>query len=300
MRGGHNCVAYDRDPDRVAQMAEQGAAPATSIVDLVDKLQPPRVIWLMLPAGERTVSGLIQLAAHLRSGDIAVDGGNSNYKNDVLRHDRLGDRGIDFVDCGTSGEARGFCLMLGGRKETVEQLDPILRTLAPGSSSTPVTPAREGMRRTADEGYVYCGSHGAGHFVKMVHNGIEDGMMQSLAEGFDVLYHADTFGYELPLPEIAAVWRRGSVISWWLLDLTAQALAQDPTLAKVEERAEDSGQERWTVESAVEAGVTFPAVTAALYTRFRSQASRSFAEKMLSAMRLAFGGHMETPELQTK
>ena len=304
MRGGHNCVAYDRDPNRVTQVAEQGAVPAKSMEDLVAKLQPPRVIWLMLPSGEPTVNVLIQLSEHLNAGDIAVDGGNSHYKDDILRHDRLGDRGIDFVDCGTSGgiwgEERGYCLMLGGRKETFEHLDPILRTLAPGVSSTPVTPGRAGLSRTAEEGYLYCGSHGAGHFVKMVHNGIEYGMMQSLAEGFDLLYHADTFGYELPLPDIAEVWRRGSVISSWLLDLTAQALALDPTLATVEGRVADSGEGRWTVESAVEAGVPCPAVTMALYTRFRSQASRSFAEKMLSAMRMAFGGHVESHELQVK
>jgi len=293
MRGGHSCVAYDRDPNRVAHVAEQGAVPAKSIADLVGKLQPPRVIWLMLPAEELTVDAMIQLADHLRAGDIAVDGGYSYYKDDVLRHDRLGDRGIDFVDCGsgggTWGEERGYCLMLGGRRETVGHLDPILRTLAPGVSSIPVPPVPMGLRRTAHEGYLYCGAPGAGHFVKMVHNGIECGTMQSVAEGFDLLDHADTFGYELPLSDIAAVWRRGSVISSWLRDLTTQALQQDPALAT-----------RWTVESAAEAGVPSPAVTMALYTWFRSQASRSFAEKMLSAMRMAFGGHIQSPELQTK
>jgi 6-phosphogluconate dehydrogenase len=292
MSGGHNCVAYDRDPDRVAHVAEQGAIPAKSIVDLVDKLQPPRVIWLMLPGGDATVKALIQLNDHLSAGDIAVDAGNSHYKDDVLRHERLGDRGIDFVDCGTSGgswgEERGYYLMLGGRKETVEHLDPILRTLAPGVSSIPAISRRAGLRRTAEEGYLFCGPHGAGHFVKMVHNGIEYGMMQSLAEGFDLLNHADTFGYELPLPDIAEVWRRGNLISSWLQDLTAQALAYDPTLATVEGRVADSG------------GGPCPAVTMALYTRFRSQGSRSFAEKMLSAMRLAFGGHVESFAFQAK
>jgi 6-phosphogluconate dehydrogenase len=293
MSGGHNCVAYDRDPDRVAHVAEQGAVPAKSIVDLVDKLQPPRVIWLMLPAGDATVNALIQLSDHLGAGDITVDGGDSHYQDDILRRERLGDRGIDFVDCGTSGgmwlEERGYFLMLGGCKETVEHLDPVLRTLAPGVSSTPVTPGRAGLSRTAEEGYLYCGPHGAGHFVKMVHNGIEYGMMQSFAEGFDLLDHADTFGYELPLADIAEVWRRGGVISSWLLDLTAQA-----------RRVADSGERRWTVESALEAGVPGPAVTVALYKRFRSEAGRSFAEKMLSAMRLAFGVHLENLALQAK
>jgi 6-phosphogluconate dehydrogenase len=304
VRGGHNCVAYDRDPDRVAHVAEKGAVPAKSMEDLVGKLQPPRVIWLMLPAGEPTVEALIQLYDHLNAGDIAVDGGNSHHQDDVLRHDRLGDREIDFVDCGTSGgtwgEEPGYCLMLGGRRETVGHLDPLLRTLAPGVSSIAVTPGLAGLSRTAQEGYLYCGSHGAGHFVKMVHNGIEHGTEQSFADGFDLLYHADTFGYELPLPDIAEVWRRGSVISSRLLDLRAQALAHDPTLATVEGRVADSGDECLTVESAVEAGVPCPAVTMALYKWFRSQASRSFAEKMLSAMRMAFGGHMESPELQAK
>jgi 6-phosphogluconate dehydrogenase len=237
------------------------------------------------------VNALIQLNDHLSAGDIAVDGGNSHYKDDILRHERLGDRGIDFVDCGTSGgvsgEERGYCLMLGGRRETVERLDPILSTLAPGVSSIP-TPSRAGLSRTAEEGYLYCGPHGAGHFVKMVHNGIEYGMMQSLAEGFDLLNHADTFGYDLPLADIAEVWRRGSVISSWLQDLTAQALTHDPTLATVGGRVADSG------------GALCPAVTMALYTRFRSQAGRSFAGKMLSAMRLAFGGHVESPALSAK
>ena len=297
MGGGHNCVAYDRDPDRVSHVAEHGAVPAKSIVDLVDKLQPPRVIWLMLPSVEATVNALIQLSDHLRAGDIAVDGGNSYYKDDILRHDRLGDRGIDFVDCGTSsgiwGNERGYCLMLGGRKETVEHLDPILRTLAPGASSIPVPPGRAGVSRTAEEGYLYCGPHGAGHFVKMVHNGIDYETMQSLADGFDLLYHADTFGYELPLVDIADLWRHGEVISSWLRDLTAQAPSHDATVA-------NSGEERWAAESAVETGVACPAVAMALYRRLRSEASRSFAEKMLSAMRLAFGGYKESPQLQAK
>ncbi len=304
MRGGHLCVAHDREGAKVAEMVRQGAEGAGSLAELVRKLEPPRVVWMMLPAGDATGGAIRELAELLDADDIAVDGGNSHYKDDVERSKWLGNRGIHFVDCGTSGgiwgETRGYCLMLGGDREAVTYLDPLLRTLAPGRGSIPPTQGRARLNKTAEEGYLYCGGPGAGHFVKMVHNGIEYGLMEAFAEGFDLLNNAHSFGYELPVPDIAELWRRGSVVSAWLLDITAQALAQDPRLASVEGRVADSGEGRWTVEAAVQAGVPCPALTLALYTRFRSRADHTFAEKLLSAMRLGFGGHVEAPQLVAK
>jgi 6-phosphogluconate dehydrogenase len=274
MRGGHQCVVYDRDPDTVAHFARQGAVGARSIDDLVGNLQPPRVIWLMLPAGEPTVDAMIQLADRLDDADVTVDGGNTPYRDDVVRSDRLAEHGIELVDCGTSSQIRGetdaSSFMLGGSEDAVARLEPILSTLAHG------------------EDYLRCGSNGAGHFVNTVHDGIEYGVMQSFAEGFDLLRHADTFGYELPLADVAGMWRRGSMISAWVADLTAQALMDDPKLA--------AGQSPNTESDDAQASE----VIRALYKRFRTQANRAFAEKMLSGMRLAFGGRVEASEFQAK
>ncbi len=294
-------MVYDRDPAQTFTLAKEGAIPAQSIEDLAHRLPAPRIVWLMLPAGEVTDRVIHDLAELLFRRDIIIDGGNSHYKDDLARGNWLSERGIEFVDCGTSGgiwgEERGYCLMIGGRKETVEYLDPIFATLAPGDDSVPHTPGRNGMAHTAERGYLHCGPTGAGHFVKMVHNGIEYGLMQAFAEGFDLLHSATKLEYQLPVPDIAELWRHGSVISAWLLDLTAAALAKSPDLAEVEGRVADSGEGRWAVEAAVQAGVPCPALSVALYTRFRSQVDRTFAEKVLSAMRLGFGGHVESPQL---
>jgi len=277
---------------------------ATSLADLAGKLEAPRAVWIMVPAGVPTEETVMELGKVLSAGDTIIDGGNSFYKDDVRRSQALEPAGIHYVDVGTSGGVwgleRGYCLMMGGPKGAVERLDPIFKTLAPGVGDIPRTPGRDG-RGTAEQGYLYCGPSGSGHFVKMVHNGIEYGVMQAYAEGFDILRgaHSDHLpqglSYDLELPDIAELWRRGSVISSWLLDLTAQALATDGKLAGYTGFVEDSGEGRWTIAAALEEGVSAEVLSTALFTRFRSRAEHTFAEKVLSAMRKGFGGHVERP-----
>jgi len=302
-RGGHTCVVYDRDPKAVEKMAAEGATGARSIADVAALLTPPRVAWVMVPAGGPTEQSIADLAKNFAAGDIIIDGGNSYFKDDLRRAAELKPRGLHYVDVGTSGGVfgleRGYCLMLGGEKETVAYLDPIWKTLAPGPGSVSRTPSRSGARTSAEEGYLYCGPAGAGHFVKMVHNGIEYGLMQAYAEGFDIMKNANSVQlpadarYDLPLPEIAEVWRRGSVVSSWLLDLTADALAEDGSLAEYLGHVEDSGEGRWTILAAVEEAVEADVLSASLFARFRSRREHTFAEKVLSAMRNKFGGHVE-------
>jgi 6-phosphogluconate dehydrogenase len=252
----------------------------------------------MLPSGQITARAIDELSGLVSSGDIIVDGGNSHFKDDIERSKVLGERGIEFVDCGTSGgiwgAERGYCLMIGGRKETVDYLDPIFRTLAPGNDEIPKTPDRADSRSTAELGYLHCGSSGAGHFAKMVHNGIEYGLMQAFAEGFDLLYQGPKFGYKFPLHDLAETWRHGSVITSWLLDLIAIALADSPDLAAFKGYVEDSGEGRWAIETALEAAVPCSVLSDSLYVRFRSRVDHTFAEKVLSAMRRGFGGHVES------
>ena len=305
MRGGHECVVFDRSADAVKQMVGEGAKGAESLKDLVGKLSAPRAVWIMVPAGGPTESTVNELAEILEAGDTIIDGGNSMFKDDVRRGQMLAPKKITYVDAGTSGGVygleRGYCLMVGGAKEAVDRLDPIFKTLAPGTGSVEKTPNRK-TTGTAEHGYLHCGPTGAGHFVKMVHNGIEYGIMQALAEGFDIMKGAanptvaEEHRFTLPVEEIAEVWRRGSVLSSWLVDLTANALAEDPALGKFEGYVPDSGEGRWTVMAAVEEAVPADVITAALYTRFRSRMESSFAEKLLSAMRAQFGGHAERPK----
>ena len=305
IRGGHTCVVYDRNPASVQELVKEGATGAKSLDDLIGKLQIPRAAWVMVPAGAPTEQTVMDLATLMQPGDILIDGGNSNYKDDVRRAQTLKPRGIRYLDVGTSGGIwgleRGYCLMIGGEQEAVRHLDPIFRTLAPGRGTIPRTPGRKSQDGTAEEGYLHCGPVGAGHFVKMVHNGIEYGLMHALAEGFDILRNADTDGrplelrYSLPLADIAEVWRRGSVLSSWLLDLTASALSEDAALEKFTGSVEDSGEGRWTVMTAIEEAVPADVISAALYARFRSRQEHTFAEKILSAMRYKFGGHVEHP-----
>ncbi len=304
IRGGHECVVYARNPDSVKQFEQEGASGASSLEDFVQKLTPPRAAWVMIPAGAATDKTVGALAEKMDAGDIIIDGGNSNFKDDIRRAKELRPKGIHYVDTGTSGGVwgmeRGYCLMIGGDKESVQRLDPIFRTLAPGEGDIPKTPGRENMKGTAEDGYLHCGSAGAGHFVKMIHNGIEYGLMQAYAEGFDILRGASAEGleyqYGLNLPDIAELWRRGSVVGSWLLDLTAMALAESPELADFSGEVQDSGEGRWTVEAAIEEAVPADVLSAALYTRFRSRQSHTFAEKVLSAMRFKFGGHVEPPK----
>jgi 6-phosphogluconate dehydrogenase len=303
LRGGHQCVVSDLSPKNVNELAGAGATGSVSLDDFVAKLTKPRAAWIMVPAGDPTEQTVNALAQRFEPGDIIIDGGNSYYKDDVRRSQELKDRGIHYVDVGTSGGVwgldRGYCMMIGGPKEVVEHLDSIFKTLAPGTGDTPLTPGREKLRGTAEQGYLYCGPSGAGHFVKMVHNGIEYGLMQAYAEGFDIFRNAasdqlpEDRRYELNLPDIAEVWRRGSVVSSWLLDLTAMALAENPTLSEYTGVVQDSGEGRWTVTAALEEAVPADVLTAALYTRFRSRQEHTFAERMLSAMRQKFGGHIE-------
>ncbi|HZP17674.1 MAG TPA: decarboxylating 6-phosphogluconate dehydrogenase [Terriglobales bacterium] len=303
MRGGHEVVVTDLSADAVAAMAGEGALPASSLDDFCSKLGPPRIAWLMVPAGAPTESTVQALAQRMQPGDILIDGGNSYFKDDIRRSKSLAEKGIHYVDVGTSGGVwgleRGYCMMIGGPKEVVERLDPIFKTLAPGRGSIPGTPGREKLSSSAEEGYVYCGPSGAGHFVKMVHNGIEYGIMQAYAEGFDIFRNANKAElpkdqqYDLNLADIAEVWRRGSVISSWLLDLTAMALAENPTLSEYSGYVQDSGEGRWTIEAAIEEAVPADVLSAALFVRFRSRQEHTFAEKMLSAMRQKFGGHIE-------
>jgi 6-phosphogluconate dehydrogenase len=305
LEGGHQCVVFDRNPAAVAATAEAGAEGAGSLEQLVEMLAPPRAVWLMLPAGEPTEQTVIALAGLLAAGDCIVDGGNSYFKDDVRRARELAGRGLVYLDAGTSGgvwgRERGYCLMIGGDAAAVARLGPIWQTLAPGRGEIPTTSGRQGRGGTAEEGYLHCGPAGAGHFVKMIHNGIEYGLMQAYAEGFDILRGAtstelpEEIRYQFDLADIAEVWRRGSVVSSWLLDLAAIALAGSPELAEYSGRVADSGEGRWTVQAAVEEAVPADVLTAALYTRFRSRQQQSFAEKMLSALRHQFGGHVEPP-----
>jgi 6-phosphogluconate dehydrogenase len=303
MRGGHACVVFNRSPAPVAELAKEGATPSASLDELVANLARPRIAWVMVPSGDPTEAMIRALAERMDLEDAIVDGGNTFWKDDLLRAKALASKGIHYVDVGTSGGIwgleRGYCLMIGGEADVVRRLDPIFRTLAPGKGEIPRTPGRPPSRGTAEEGYHHCGSHGAGHFTKMVHNGIEYGVMQAYAEGFDILRNAgradlpQEFRYPFDLAEIAEVWRRGSVIGSWLLDLTASALLEDPNLARYGGFVQDSGEGRWTIQTAVEEGVPAPALAAALFARFRSREAHTFAEKVLSAMREKFGGHTE-------
>jgi 6-phosphogluconate dehydrogenase len=305
MRGRHQCVVYDGNPDNVKQLAGEGAAGADSLDDFVRKLNRPRAAWIMVPSGAPTEDTVVELTRRLEAGDIIVDGGNSYFKDDVRRAKDVKVRGLHYVDVGTSGGVwgleRGYCMMIGGSPEAIRLLDPIFKTLAPGRGDIPRTPGREKQGGTAEEGYIHCGPPGAGHFVKMVHNGIEYGLMQAYAEGFDIFKGAAgkelpaDIRYELNLADIAEVWRRGSVVSSWLLDLAAMALVENPSLSNYKGFVQDSGEGRWTVLAAVEEGVPADVLTSSLYTRFRSRQEHTFAEKLLSAMRYKFGGHIERP-----
>jgi len=303
LRGGHELVVSDLNADNVRQIASEGAIPSSSLDDFVGKLGKPRVAWLMVPAGGPTEQTVQALAQRMQPADVLIDGGNSYFKDDIRRSQQLKEKGIHYVDVGTSGGVwgleRGYCMMIGGPKEVVQQLDPIFKTLAPGRGDIARTPGREKMSGTAEDGYIYCGPSGAGHFVKMVHNGIEYGMMQAYAEGFDIFRNATSKGlpeeqrYDLNLADIAEVWRRGSVVSSWLLDLTAAALAENPTLSEYSGFVQDSGEGRWTIQAAMDEAVPVDVLSAALFTRFRSRQEHTFAEKVLSAMRQKFGGHVE-------
>ena len=297
MADGHQCVVYDQSTERVLELAAEGAKESTSLEHMVRALDAPRAIWVMLPAGKITDGVVTELGSLLATGDMVIDGGNTHYVDDVRHAAELGQRGVEFVDCGTSGGVwgleRGYCLMIGAKKEIYQHLEPIFRTLAPGPGKIDKTPDRDGLDPAAESGYLHCGPAGAGHFVKMVHNGIEYGLMQAYAEGFDIMRNAHDLGYDLPLPDIAEVWRRGSVVSSWLLDLTAAAMANNHDLSEFTGYVEDSGEGRWTIEAAIQTAVPCQVLTAALYTRFRSRLEHSFGEKMLSAMRSGFGGHKE-------
>ena len=303
LRGGHQCVVSDLNPKNVDDLAKEGATGSSSLDDFAAKLTKPRAAWIMVPAGGPTEQTVTALAQRFEAGDIIIDGGNSYYKDDVRRSQKLKERGIHYIDVGTSGGVwgleRGYCMMIGGPKEAFDRLGPIFQTLAPGIGNIPRTPGREKLGGTSEQGYIYCGPSGAGHFVKMVHNGIEYGLMQAYAEGFDIFRNANSdqleedYRYDLNVADIAEVWRRGSVVSSWLLDLTAMALAENPTLSEYTGIVQDSGEGRWTVTAALEEAVPADVLTAALYTRFRSRQEHTFAEKILSAMRQKFGGHIE-------
>jgi 6-phosphogluconate dehydrogenase len=316
MREGQRIVAFDVDPGAVAALEKDGAEGAASLEDLASKLAAPRSVWVMVPAGEITERTVGDLAAVLAPGDAIVDGGNSYYRDDIRRAEMLREKGIDFVDCGTSGGVfgleRGYCLMIGGPDEAVARLDPVFATLAPGVEAAERTPGRSGDVTPAENGYLHCGPNGAGHFVKMVHNGIEYGMMAAYAEGLNILKNANAgkaereadaetapleqpeyYQYDLDLPEVAEVWRRGSVIGSWLLDLTAAAMQESPDLSEFSGRVSDSGEGRWTSIAAIDEGVPSPVLTAALYERFYSRGLDDFGDKVLSAMRKQFGGHDE-------
>jgi 6-phosphogluconate dehydrogenase len=315
IRGGHQCVVYNRTPQAVNELVKDHALGATSLAELAKKLAKPRAVWLMVPAAvvDPTISELVPL---LEQGDILIDGGNSYYVDDLRRAKELAQKGIHYVDVGTSGGVwgleRGYCMMIGGETEVVQRLDPVFATLAPGIGNIPRTSGREKLNGTAEQGYLHCGPNGAGHFVKMVHNGIEYGIMAAYAEGLGVLKSAnvgrrqgdtdaettplrdpDHYQYELNLADIAEVWRRGSVVSSWLLDLTANALATDPELGKFAGRVSDSGEGRWTIKAAIDEGVPVPVLTTALYERFTSRGEAAYEDRLLSAMRFGFGGHVE-------
>lgn len=320
MRGGHECVVYDHNLDAVNELAGEGAVGAPTLDEFLAKLQSPKVVWLMLPAAVVDAS-LTELREKLSAGDIIIDGGNSYYIDDLRRARQLHENGINYIDVGTSGGVwgleRGYCMMIGGPDDAVRHLDPLLKTLAPGRGNLERTPGREKLAdaaNTAEEGYLHCGPNGAGHFVKMVHNGIEYGIMSAYAEGLNILKHANVgnqsqhasaeqtplrhpaeYQYDLNLTDISEVWRRGSVIASWLLDLTAISLAQDAELSQFAGRVSDSGEGRWTILAAIEEGVPAPVLTTALYGRFASRGDADYADKLLSAMRYQFGGHLELP-----
>ncbi len=303
LRAQHHCVVYDNSQEAVKKIAGQGAAGASSLQDMVRQLDAPRAVWVMLPAGKITEDTVGALAGMMESGDTIIDGGNTFYKDDIRRAAELAKKGVTYVDVGTSGGVwgleRGYCMMIGGDKAAVDRLDPILGALAPGKGSISQTENRDGRDARVENGYMHCGSAGSGHFVKMVHNGIEYGMMQAYAEGLDIIKHKDST--ELPenerftidMADVAEVWRRGSVISSWLLDLTSSALAENPKLDNFQGDVSDSGEGRWTVEAAIEEAVPADVLSAALFARFRSRGNALFANKLLSAMRFKFGGHVE-------
>jgi 6-phosphogluconate dehydrogenase len=316
MRDGHDCVVYDVNAEATKTLAGEGAAGADSLSDLAAKLDPPRAVWVMVPAGDITEQTVHQVAEVLDSGDAIIDGGNSNYQDDIARARRLTPKGLHYVDMGTSGGVfgleRGYCLMIGGEAEVVKRLDPFFACLAPGAGDIPRTAGRAGRGGTAEHGYLHCGPSGAGHFVKMVHNGIEYGLMAAYAEGLNILKHANAgktaeaadaettplrhpehYQYDLDLADIAELWRRGSVITSWLLDLTAEGLARDPQLESFGGRVSDSGEGRWTLAAANDVGVPAPILSTALFERFSSRGHGLFQDKVLSAMRFAFGGHVE-------
>ncbi|MGH2984672.1 MAG: phosphogluconate dehydrogenase (NAD(+)-dependent, decarboxylating) [Solirubrobacterales bacterium] len=318
MGDGHECVVSNRSPEPIKQLEGEGAIGASSLAELAEKLNPPRSVWAMVPAGEITESVVHDVADVLENGDAIIDGGNSYYRDDIRRAEEFAGRGIDYVDCGTSGGVfgldRGYCLMIGGPDAAVERLDPIFATLAPGVDSAGRTPGRSGEPGPAENGYLHCGPSGAGHFVKMVHNGIEYGVMAAYAEGLNILRnanagkvereadaetapleHPEYYRYDMDIPEIAEVWRRGSVVGSWLLDLTAAALQESPDLSDFAGRVSDSGEGRWTSIAAIEEGVPAGVLTTALYERFASRNLDDFADKVLSAMRKEFGGHAEKP-----
>ncbi|MDE2134612.1 MAG: decarboxylating 6-phosphogluconate dehydrogenase [Alphaproteobacteria bacterium] len=301
MRGGHSVVAFDISADAVAALARAGATGADSLAGLAVALKPPRTVWLMLPAGKITEQTIGELARHLSAGDTLIDGGNTFYKDDVRRAEELRAKAIHYIDVGTSGGVwgleRGYCMMIGGEKDAVDRLDPIFAVLAPGAGTIAKTDNREGRDPRVENGYLHAGPAGAGHFVKMIHNGIEYGLMQAYAEGFDILRARGAASladrYDFDLADIAEVWRRGSVISSWLLDLTASALAKHKNLETFTGYVEDSGEGRWTVQAAIEEAIPANVLSAALYERFRSRIERDFADRLLSAMRNEFGGHVE-------
>ena len=315
MRGGHDCVVYDLSPAAVSALAAEGAVPSESVAQFVGSLSTPRAVWLMVPAAvvDTTIESLLPL---LESGDVIIDGGNSYYRDDIDRAARLSSTGVQYLDVGTSGGVfgleRGYCLMIGGEAQMVQRLEPVFATLAPGTGEVTRTPGREALGGTSESGYLHCGGHGAGHFVKMVHNGIEYGMMAAMAEGLNILRHANVgrrdhaedaettpmrnpeyFQYDFNLADVTEVWRRGSVVSSWLLDLTAAALARDPSLDGFAGHVADSGEGRWTVQAAIEEAVPAHVLTAALYERFDSRGNADFQNRVLSAMRFGFGGHLE-------
>lgn len=317
--GGHECVVYDHNTEAVAALAaEPNTTGVASLTELAAELSGPRVVWVMVPAGDITTGVIEELAGVLAAGDIVIDGGNSYYRDDIKHAKILSDKGIRLLDCGTSGgvwgRERGYCLMIGGDRPAFDQAEPIFATVAPGVDAAPRTPGREGEISQAENGYLYCGPTGAGHFVKMVHNGIEYGMMASIAEGLNILHHADIgthnqqgdaetaplanpefYRYDIDVAQVAEVWRRGSVIGSWLLDLTAGALQKSPDLEEFAGRVSDSGEGRWTVIAAIDEGVPAPVLTTALYSRFDSRQLFAFGAKVLSAMRKQFGGHDEKP-----
>jgi 6-phosphogluconate dehydrogenase len=322
IKKGHNCVVFDRSPQTVNELAKENATAASSLQDFIKKLEKPRAVWLMVPAGvvDQTIADLLP---HLEAGDILIDGGNSYYIDDIKRARELGQKKVHYVDVGTSGGVwgleRGYCMMIGGEKDVVQHLDPIFSALAPGMGDIPRTPGREKVDGTAEQGYLHCGPNGGGHFVKMVHNGIEYGVMAAYAEGLSVLRSANVgkrqdnidaettplrdpehYQYDFNLRDVAEVWRRGSVIASWLLDLTAISLVEDPALSKFAGRVSDSGEGRWTIKAAIDEAVPVPVLTASLYERFSSRGEGDFANKVLSAMRYQFGGHVEKPAEKTE